>query len=139
MPDRPRELFLSHAFEDGVFASRIASVLRKHGVPVWYSEADIRGGQQWIDEIGVALRRCDWFAVLGTPRSVAKMWVKRETDYALRRDKLAGRIVPIFGEECDLESLSWVLTTIEYVDMRRSFDEGCRELLGIWEIRYRGE
>ena len=53
----PREIFLSHASKDRRFASRIANVLRGHGVPVWYSETNLLGAQQWHDEIGAAVRQ----------------------------------------------------------------------------------
>jgi hypothetical protein len=79
MPDLPppREVFLSHVSGNRDMATRIAGTLRRHGVPVWYSVSDIRGAQQWHDEIGAALRRCDWFLLLLSPSSVESMWVKR--------------------------------------------------------------
>jgi len=55
----PDEVFLSHSSEDRELASSLAKVIRAHGVPVWYSDTDIRGAQQWHDEIGDALQRCD--------------------------------------------------------------------------------
>jgi hypothetical protein len=34
--------------------------------------------QQWHDEIGAALRRCDWFVLVLSPHTVESIWVKRE-------------------------------------------------------------
>ena len=59
----PQEVFLSHASADRAFADRVADVLRRHGIPVWYSPTNILGAQQWHDEIGAALKRCDWWVV----------------------------------------------------------------------------
>jgi hypothetical protein len=70
---RPAEAFLSHASADRQFASELAEILRRHGLPVWYSETDIRGAQQWHDEIGAALGRCDWFLLVLTPAAVESM------------------------------------------------------------------
>jgi hypothetical protein len=42
----PREVFLSHSSKDRRRAARIATVLREHGVPVWYSETNLLGAQQ---------------------------------------------------------------------------------------------
>lgn len=53
----PNEVFLSHSSEDRDFADSLAEVVRAHGIPVWYSDTDIRGAQQWHDEIGAALQR----------------------------------------------------------------------------------
>ncbi|MDE0040336.1 MAG: hypothetical protein OXU77_22650 [Gammaproteobacteria bacterium] len=47
-------------------------MLREHGVPVWYSDTNIRGAQQWHDEIGAALRRCDWLIVVLTPERICE-------------------------------------------------------------------
>lgn len=49
----PTELFLSHASRDHAFATKIAEIMRAHGVPVCYSPTSLVGGQQWHDEIGV--------------------------------------------------------------------------------------
>ena len=67
----PNEVFLSHSSADRAFTARLADVLQRHGVPVWYSDTSIRGAQQWHDEIGAALRRCDWLALVLSPDAVA--------------------------------------------------------------------
>jgi hypothetical protein len=106
----PRELFLSHSSRDRGIADRIAEVLKRHGVPVWYSRVNIRGAQQWHDEIGAALRRCDWFAVLLSPNSVGSIWVKREFLFALQQSRFEGKIIPILLSPCDADQLSWTLS-----------------------------
>jgi hypothetical protein len=72
----------------------LADFLGLQGIPVWYSEHRIIGAEQWHDEIGEALQRCDWFAVLLSPHSVRSQWVKRELVYALSDVRYAERIVP---------------------------------------------
>ena len=69
----PTEVFVSHSHVDQEFAERLVGVLRRHQIPVWYSDTDIQGAQQWHDEIGKALQRCDWFIVVLSPDSVASM------------------------------------------------------------------
>ena len=41
----------------------VRHVLRRHGVPVWYSETGIRRARQWHDEIGTTLKRRDWMVL----------------------------------------------------------------------------
>ncbi len=91
----PNEVFLTHSSLDREFVAELASVLRHHGVPVWYSQTNILGAQQWHDEIGTALRRCDWFLLVLTPNSVESMWVKRELLFALQQNRFADKIVPL--------------------------------------------
>ena len=105
----PHEAFLSYASLDQDFVTSLAHVLRRHGVPIWYSQTNILGAQQWHDEIGAALRRCDWFLLALSPHAVASMWVKRELIFALQQNRFENRIVPLFYQACDVDRLSWVL------------------------------
>jgi len=128
---------MSHASANRAFASRVADVLRVHRVAVWYSSANIVGAQQWHDEIGAALDRCDCFVVILSHAAVASPWVKRELIYALNDDRYGERIVPIVHSRCDWARLSWTLDAIQMIDFRRSFEDGCRALLRVWGLAYR--
>jgi TIR domain-containing protein len=132
---RPHELFLSHANIDRRFVRKLAAVLRREGVSFWYSEKHIVGAQQWHDEIGKALQRCDWFAVVLSPAAVASRWVKWELLYALNHNRYEGRIVPIVLKLCDQERLSWTLDGFQRVDFSSRFEDGCDQLLRVWGIR----
>lgn len=135
---RPAEVFLSHASADAAFATSVADVLRQHGVPVWYSRTDIRGSQLWHDEIGLALKRCDWFLVVLSPAAAESMWVRRELRRALQDPRLSDTISAIHHQDCDVDALSWVLSQYQIVDFRHDPDGGFRELLRTWGIGYRG-
>lgn len=134
----PREVFLSHASKDRRIASRIASMLREHGVPVWYSETHLLGAQKWHDEIGKALLRCEWFLVILSPQATRSKWVKRELHYALRAARYEDRIVPIRHLTCDPALLSWTLEDFQAVDFTKDFESGCRSLLRIWGLGFKG-
>jgi len=111
--------------------------MRRHGVPVWYSQANILGAQQWHDEIGAALQRCDWFAVILSPQSVESMWVKRELLYALNHDRFENKILPIMHQPCDHERLSWTLSEFQMVDFTHTLEEGYINLFRMWGLGYR--
>ena len=134
----PNEVFLSHSDANWQFASSIVEVLQRHGIPVWYSRINIVGAQQWHDEIGEALQRCDWFIVILSPDSVESMWVKRELSFALSEKRFENNIVPLLYQSCNIKKLSWtLLSSFQLVDFTQSFEEGCRQLLRIWGIGYR--
>ena len=133
----PAEVFLSHAAADATRADEIATVLRRHGVPVWYSRTNILGAQQWHDEIGAALTRCDWFVLLLSRHSVESTWVKRELVFALQQPRFENRITPVLFDDCDDSRLSWTLSSFQRVDFRNSSDNGYREVLKSWGIGYR--
>lgn len=135
----PQEVFLSHSSADRGFVTRLAEVVRRHGVPVWYSDDNILGAQQWHDEIGAALGRCDWLVLVLSPSSVASRWVKMELLYSLQQDRFDRHIVPILYRPCDHAELSWTLASLQMVDFQNDFDEGCAALLRIWGIGYAPE
>jgi TIR domain len=130
------EVFLSHSSKDRKAAKHLAEMLRDHGVPVWYSETNLIGAQQWHDEIGAALSRCDWFIVLLSPSAVKSPWVKRELMYALRDLRYEGRILPVIHKPCDSSRLSWTLEDFQRIDLSADFEDGCRALLRTWGIGY---
>jgi hypothetical protein len=135
----PREIFLSHSSQDREFATSIVDVLRAHGLPVWYAPTNILGAQQWHDEIGKALDRCDWFAIIVSPNAIQSMWVKRELNFALQQTRLVEKIVPILYQPCEPHLLSWTLMSYQMVDFTHlppSFDDGCARLLRIWGLGY---
>lgn len=131
-----QEVFLSHSSRNRAFANKITEVIRHHGVPVWSSPTNIVGAQEWHNEIGRALKRCDWFVVLLSPQSVTSLWVKRELVYALNDARYEDRIVPVLYKRCDPSLLSWVLQGFQTIDFTSDFDAGCRDLLRVWGIGY---
>jgi len=132
----PKEVFLCHSSLDLSFAIQIADILKRHSVPVWHSHSEILGSQQWHDEIGHALRRCDWFVILISPDSVNSFWVKQELLFAFRQKRLQRRIIPVVFRLCDYEQLSWTFDSYQLVDFTEDFEKGCRALLRIWGIGY---
>lgn len=134
----PKEVFLSHSDKDRRFATALAEEMRRHGVPVWYSRIHIVGAQQWHDEIGAALGRCDWFVLMLSPDAVKSAWVKNELLFALNRQRLSKRIVPLLYKTCKYERLSWTLPSFQIIDFRKSIEDGYRGLLRVWGMKYEG-
>ncbi len=133
------EIFISHSSRNHAFAERLVKELNRHGLKTYYSKRSIRGAQQWHDEIGLALARCSWFLIILSPQSVASEWVKHEYMYAMQSPRYLRHIVPVLFRNCNFKKFSWTLPNIEYVDFRKDFDKGCRDLLGIWGVKYRPE
>ena len=117
MPRKPKaaptEVFISHSSKNSKFVSRLNGVLARHKVKTFVSKTNIRGAQQWHDEIGTALRRCDWFLLVLSAQSVRSIWVRHELMYALQASRYRGHIIPILYKQCDKDALSWALSSIE--------------------------
>jgi hypothetical protein len=133
----PRELFISHASSDRRFVDRLVEVFDRHRIRYWYSPSHLVGAQQWHDEIGRALERCDWFLVVISPAALNSIWVKRELRYALLAKRFNDRIVPAVARACHYRKMSWTLEAIQRIDFTAGFDHGCHDLFRIWRREYR--
>lgn len=132
----PKEIFLSHSSRNRKIASSVADTLRAHGVSVWFSPTNIQSAQQWHDEIGKALRRCDWFVVLLSKASVKSKWVKMELSYALNHNQYDGHILPVMITACDPEQLSWTLEIFEMVSLNGQRSKGYSQILNTWGLGF---
>src|ERR1044072_7344333 len=132
----PKEVFLCHSSVDWEIAEQIVALLRRHGIPVWYGPSSIRGAQQWLDEIGDALERCDWFVILVSPNSMKSKWVRRELHFALDEDQYDKSIVPVVIHAGNYRKVSWPFRSYQFIDFTEDFEKGCRALLRIWGIGY---
>jgi hypothetical protein len=98
---RPAEIFLSHSSKNVRFAHRLAKALEAHGVNSFFSKKNIHGAQEWHDEIGAALKRCDWFLLVLSPDAIRSTWVKRELVFVLQEQRFEERILPVLYKTCD--------------------------------------
>lgn len=132
----PNEIFLSHSSENGDVASSISETIRNHGVPVWFSPTNVLPSQHWHDEIGKALKRCDWFMILLSNASVGSEWVQRELLYALTHNQYYDSIMPVLIEECDYEELSWTLGGFQIIDFTINREDAYTQILRTWGLGF---
>jgi hypothetical protein len=71
-----------------------------------------------------------------SPHAVNSEWVKRELVFALNNAQYRGRIVPLLRRRCEYQRLSWTLDQSQFVDFTSSADEGLKELMRVWGLRY---
>lgn len=132
----PKEVFISHAHQDRAFVRKLTRLLQRHRIKFWFSPKHIVGAQQWHDEIGKALERCDWFLVVLSPNAVKSKWVGHEYFYAFNDDSRQGKkIVPVLYKNCQWKRLSWTLRKFQWVDFRQNYSLACSELLKTWGIK----
>ncbi len=122
--------------------STLAAVLARHNVPVWYSRINMGSGN-WYDQVGAALKRCDWVVVVMSPSSAKSEWVKHEFLFAMKV-KSSDRVIPIhyvpggYKAPFSLEDTHfWALTNLDVKDFTGKRVDGYRALLKVWGIGYR--
>lgn len=126
-PPQRRHVFLSYSYADRDVAARIAEVLRREGVPVWFSEWELRPTDSIAEKIEGALSASDALVVLLSRAAVASSWVKLELSTFLARQlrDRAVSVIPVLLEDCEIPiSLAGVVS----IDLRHQFDEGVKRL-----------
>jgi len=95
-----------------------------------------RGAREWHDEIGEALKRCDWFLIVLSPASTRSRWVKHELIYALQANRYRERIIPILYKYLRSDGLSWTLSAFQWIDFRKDFHGGAGNCWHLWRLNY---
>lgn len=134
---KPVRIFLSHSSTDRRFVERLARILDTHTLPYWYSQRHIVGAQQWHDEIGRALAKCNWFVLVLSPASAKSKWVKHELLFALEQKAYKSHILVLSLRPANFKKLSWTLSQFQWIDFNRGFDRGCKAFLRTWRKAHR--
>ena len=132
----PKEVFLSHSSQNIEIAMEVAGTIQNQGVPLWFSDENILTAQDWLDAIGKALERCDWFMVLLSPASVISRWVRLEYSYAIRHNQYIDHIVPVIIEPCDYEALSWTIGAFQMANLYDNKIAAYTKILRAWGIEF---
>lgn len=106
MPKATPHIFVSHAHEDNAWCRAFVEALRHGGADVWYDEHNLGYGEL-AEEIERELASRPIFIVVLSPASVAKPWVRRETEAAIHlRDTVPGRgILPVVAARAEVPLL----------------------------------
>lgn len=127
------QIFISHSAKDRDLVQRdIISPLRENGLKTWYSTDNIKTAAEWERQITEGLKKCDWFLVVLSPRSVASDWVRTEVGWALQEKK--GNVIPVLIEECDPTELHLMLHSIQYIDFQQDIKKAQQKLLATWGL-----
>jgi hypothetical protein len=99
--DVENTVFVSHSSEDLTWVeSKLLPCLAECGLKPWLSKVDIRTSDYWERELVAALKRCNWFLVVLSPRSAKSEWVKDELHWAITNKQ--NKIILILIQKCDL-------------------------------------
>jgi len=126
-------IFLSYSRKDSEMMKCIKQVLVDAGISAWTDEGLHPGTDIWEREIENNIRNCQAVVVLQSPDSANSKWVRRELTMA---DELRKPIFPLLIRGNPKESHILRITTVQRIDLRSEFKDGCSELLQ--EFKRRG-
>ena len=103
-------VFICYSRKDEDFVLKLASNLKRQGVPVWLDRWDIPYGANWNRTIERALNECLRLLLILSPSSVASDEVQGEWLSALNEEKV---VIPILYQPC---CIPFRLKPIQYID-----------------------
>ena len=111
-------VFICYSRKDEDFVLKLATNLKRQGVPIWLDQWDIPAGANWNRTIEKALNECTRLLLVLSPSSVESDEVQCEWLSALDEKKI---VVPILYKPC---RMPFRLKPIQYIDfVSRSPDD----------------
>jgi TIR domain len=128
-------VFISYSHKDDDFVHRLATRMVENNIKVWKDDMKISAGDTFMNKIKAGIRGASCFCVVLSENSVSSKWVKEELNEALMHETQVKGIVvlPILLDDCKVPQ---ALDNRIFVDFRRDFDLGLRQILGVVEQRY---
>lgn len=117
---------MSYSRSDQAFALRFAYDLKAAGVNVWVDQINIGIGQNWDCAVEAAVRGCEGFIIILSPRSVISENVANEVSVAIEGAK---QIIPILYEKC---TVPMRLARVQFIDSTSDYQvalERCTSLI----------
>ena len=121
--------FISYARRDRVFVDKLAADLQQAGIRIWRDTEQIQPGQQWQRAIEDALTNAVALLYVASEQSSSSVWMERELLGFFKTRKF---IIPVIIDDAGAEALPLELRQFQWVDFRKSYDDGLRKLLVIY-------
>jgi hypothetical protein len=120
------QVFVSYSRTDSEIMKRICEYLRRSHLLLWTDENLVPGTPSWSKAIEKALDNSKCLIVLLSPDSKSSDWVDKEINYAHSSVKIP--IYPILVRGDETNSIPFMLTHTQYVDIRTQFEEPLTKL-----------
>jgi len=82
----PIRVFLSHKWEDAVWASEVKTVLARYGISAFVAHKDIEPTKRWREAIKTGLRSCHMLVAIMHDDFHKSQWCDQEVGWALGRE-----------------------------------------------------
>jgi hypothetical protein len=90
------KVFVSHSQKDHLWCRKFVEAGRALGWDIWFDEASLLGGNEWLPIIEREIQSRDVFILVVTPAALSSHWVDREWRLAFQQSK---QIIPVLHKE----------------------------------------
>ncbi len=146
------DVFVSHSSHDKLVVSKIANLLRKKGLRVWFDEWLIPIGADISSALEEGLQKSRAFLLCMSRQSLNSHWVQAERSSAMFRDPMNRdlRFIPALIDDCE-DIIPDALRRFRYADLRNfsnvEIDEICKACVppkdkvraAQWKFKIEGE
>lgn len=134
-------VFISHSDQDSDLAAKVAEVLQRNGLEVWYN-GEVLPGDNWAQKVAEALEQSQAMVVLITPESRRSKWMEREIEYALGKREFSGRLIPVVvGRLADIQpdDIPWILRRLHIIEIPTAAEqeEGIEKIAEALRVPFR--
>lgn len=133
MDPKREHIFISYASEQAAICDWLARRLAAEGYRVWYDRLKLLGGEDWIDDIDVAIaERTFRMVALLSKDSMRKKNPKSEWLKGLAIGEKLGIdefVIPLNTEGLKPDEIIWYLQSINYISFSPSWADGLSRLL----------
>src|SRR4030095_5128989 len=121
-------IFISYSRRDSDFVDGLILALEQYGFRTWKDFNAIVGGEVGKASISKAVKECDAFLVVLSPRSASSGNVSKEIAVAAKHGR---RILPVRYMVCELsDKMDYDLAELQWVDFcEQPFDEALEDLV----------
>lgn len=117
-----QKIYCSYSRVDSEMVLKTVNRLKESGFDVWIDELDIGVGENWDEQIGMALEQSTYFLVFMSHASIQSSNVIDEWSYALNANKV---LLPILIEDCELPMR---IQRIQYLDFTGNYEDAFKAL-----------
>lgn len=133
MADTKHSVFISYSHKDRETVKNLIDAFDRQEISYW-SDQQIRAGENWKTEIENALNQASIFVILVSPDFAASDWAMYEIGHAISRSRETGaKLIPIIIREGKIPGL---LQRFQWIDARSMKpDEVAMQIKSILEKR----
>jgi formylglycine-generating enzyme required for sulfatase activity len=128
----PRQLYISHSYEDSKLAGYLADDLRRRGWPIWIARDSVRPGEKWLEAVNRGLDESSILLLVLTPDAVGSDWVHSETSLAMDQN-IVGQLELILVEMKPTAEVPTEWNDHQRLPFNRGYKQGIQTLHGVLE------
>ena len=127
MPEEKARVFISYARNDGEeFAQDLLARVEGKGIPCWLDRVQMKGGQDWWQQIKDALNTVEFFVLVMTPAAIESQWTRKEWVYARQQGVCVYPVIA--SSDLNFDALPRWMRDVHFYDLEHQWAKFINDL-----------